>query len=186
MLNHPVEHGRTSLEPGARLRTTLPPRYSKDRPGEASTKNDARVAPRLSAISAKAMVASLLVMGSIGAGGLFLMHSLVQGDLSGSQQLGASEPHATVTPIIAIPPSTSLTAATLAQAPPRQTPPATPSSILTSSRTATTALARPQPKPLPRWHLYPFPVPTPLAMTSNQSAPPVRSPPEEASDTNTY
>ena len=76
---------------------------------EASTPRDARIAAQPGAISTKAMLASLLSMGAVGAGALFLMHSLMGGDQSGSQQLlGVAELQATAAPIATLAP-TSLT-----------------------------------------------------------------------------
>jgi hypothetical protein len=71
---------------------------------EASTPRDARIAAQPGAISTKAMLASLLSMGAVGAGALFLMHSLMCGDQSGSQQLGVAELQATAAPIAALAP----------------------------------------------------------------------------------
>ncbi len=103
MVNHPVEHSWMIPRPGGRPWTPLPqPMNGLE---EASTPRNARIAAQPGAISTKAMLASLLSMGAVGAGALFLMHSLMCGDQSGSQQLGVAELQATGAPIATLAPA---------------------------------------------------------------------------------
>jgi hypothetical protein len=177
-MSQPVVHIRTILTAGHSFSAPLP-RRPMDGLEEASGPSHARVAARPGAISTKAMLVSLFGLSAVAAGALFLVHSLVVGDPSGSQRLG--------TPM-AIPPPTSLTPTpALATTPSSRTSIPTPSAILAPPRTVPAApLSRPRPKPLPRSHPYPFPVPTPLAAIPIQKAPSVQPPPEKASGTNPY
>jgi hypothetical protein len=151
-------------------------------------------ASRADAISTKALLASLLIMGVFGAGAAFVVHSLVSGDQSQSPKLEVAEklretagPFATPTPIslaAALPPTlTPLpTAASLNST-------AIPIANLASTRAATAAPpSRAQPKLLHhvQVHLYPFPVPGPAASTPIRGVGPVQALPEEASGTNPY
>lgn len=155
---------------------------------EESTPDDPRIASRPGAISTKAMLASVLSMGAVGAGAFFLLHSLVVGgDKGQSGQLVVAEPQAIAAPLatpIPIP---------ISSAPPR--PPistsgnstATPIAVLESPGTVTPApRSAPRPKPLPRVRPYPFPGPSPLAAISVPSAPKAEPQPEETSGTNPY
>jgi hypothetical protein len=107
MMSHPVEHIRTIPTAGHSFSAPLP-RRPMDGLEEAPGPSHARVAARPGAISTKAMLVSLFGLSAVAAGALFLMHSLVVSDPSGSQRLGVAELQATAAPM-AIPPPISLT-----------------------------------------------------------------------------
>jgi len=188
MVSYPVDHSWTIRKSAKRLGTPLPA-HSTDGPEEGSSPSDARFGSRPGAIGTKAMLASLLSIGMVGAGALFLTHSLVGNDQSRSQQLVIAEPQATAVSNANLPP----TSVTRPPIPSLTRPPASsrnstaaPVALLTSPRTVAARLSRPRPKPLPRWHLYPFPVPAPMAAIPSRGAPTGQVPPEKLSGTNPY
>jgi|HubBroStandDraft_1064217.scaffolds.fasta_scaffold40584_3 hypothetical protein len=189
MVSHPVEHSWTITKPAKRVGTPRRPRAA-DGPEEGSSPRDARFASQPGAVGTKAMLASLLSMGVIGAAALFLMHSQVDGDASRSQQLAIAEPQATAVSVANLPPTPlplthpSVTSLTRPPASSR-TSTVVPTAILASPRIVSAPPSRPRPK-LPRWHLYPLPVPTPVAAIPSRSAPTAQIPPEDLSDTNPY
>jgi hypothetical protein len=192
MVSHPIEHNWTIPRPAERLGRPLPP-HATEGPDEGSSPRDARFASQPGAIATKAMLASLLSMGVVGAGALFLMHSVVGGDSSRSQQQAVADPRGTAISAATLPPILPPTPLTLPSTPSIMRPPASsqtsttaPIAILASPRIVPAPLARPRPKPAPHWHLYPLPVPTPLAATTSQSAPTGQTPPEELPGANPY
>jgi hypothetical protein len=167
MMNHPIKHSWTVPNPGKRIN---PPRaYSRyalpeGTPNWASSPSDVRVAARLGAISTRVLLASLLGMGAIGSGVLFLMHSLTTGDPSRNELPGTAEVRAPVAPTASVTPS-SFVLTPIPLVPPG--PPSSGSQASTTTRVAVLAAAptatfappsSPRVKVAPRWHMYPVPV----------------------------
>jgi hypothetical protein len=191
MVNYPVEHGWTIPKRGERLGRSLPPR-PRDGLEEASRPSWARIAAQPGAISTRATFASVLSMGTVGAGVFFLMHSIALGNPQPSQDLAVAglqtmaAPVAILAPVALTPTPTALTP-TPTPAAASETSTATPIPVLALPRAPATATrSQPRPKPIPRVRLYPFPVPTPLAAIPIRSALTAEALPEEASGPNPY
>jgi hypothetical protein len=180
MIHHPDEHSWTVPKPRARRSRPLPPHPLE--PTEQASRP--RGASRPGAVSTKAMLASLLSMGAVGAGALFLMHSAVRGD-SPSQMLGLAELPATAAPVATLTPTSSPPIASPVAA--SETSTATPVALPASPRPpAATPPAQLRPRRLPRVRLYPFPVPTPPEAMPTQRTLAAQPLPEETSSTNPY
>jgi len=184
MVTHPVEPGwtRTTLR---EVRGTPRPQHATDRLEEAPSPSDERVAARPGSVSTKVMLASLVSMGMVGAGAVLLMHSLVAGDQSRSQQLGGAVRQAAAAPIANVTPS-SATATRLPDGSSRTSTATQVTTLTASPNHPAPSPSRPRLKPPPRWHLYPFAVPTPLAAIPGRGVPTVHPPPERTSDANPY
>ena len=173
MINHPIEHehGWTSPHPGERFRTRLPAEQ-RNRPEDDSSASALRIPLGSSPLlSTQAMLASLLTMCLLGAGGLFWMRSQVRGPSSASPVLAVAEP-----PAAAVPVATTTTTATASiptpTLPSASTATAAPVASLASVRSAAAVpLHRSRPKPNPHVRLYPFPVPTPPEVIVTPTAP---------------
>jgi hypothetical protein len=177
MVHHPIEHGWTSPRAGEKFRTTLRAK-PRDRLRD-SNASDVLIPLRPTIqLSGPAMLAALLSICLLGAGGLLWMHSQVRGPSSTSPALAVAEPQAA-----AVPPATTTDTS------PIPTPTLTPTAListaapvagLASARPAVAApLHRSRLKPTPHVRLYPFPVPTPPAVTMTPSAPADRPLPAE-------
>jgi hypothetical protein len=156
MNHHPVEHTGSRAETDRSRATPLPP--DLDGPDDSWRPSEVGIPFRPDTLSTKAVLASLAIMGGMGAAGFFLMHSIVIGDDRRTQSpvvavVQAAAPASTLTPALPITNSPS-------PLPPPPAPPAAPWEALPSA--ASTATPSPAPTALPSdaWTATPSPAPS--------------------------
>jgi hypothetical protein len=160
-------------------------------PSEHGVEHSWTAESRPSALSARAIFASLLCMGAVGASALFLMRTETGGHAR-RQQPELAELRATDAPVVAAI-STSTVGPTSTAAPietsnstlrPAASSIPIPVATVALTQSATSAPPhRPRPKSVPRVHVYPFPVPDP-STAIREPAPELSA--EGTSGTNPY
>jgi hypothetical protein len=208
MIQLPVECLKTPNAEDTRWAPPLP--GPTEQPEDPWSPSESRIADRPDGISTKAVVASLVMLGALGAGSFLLMHSFVFGDsVSVAAVSGALPAQPSMIPPPPAPPSPpSFLESPTANLTPIQPVPSAPPAMVTrlptvpanltsiqpvpSAPPSTASMATSFPKVLPHVHVYPFPVFGAQGTTPVRGGPSANPslaaslPPKELSDTNPY